>query len=199
MTAVFLKDAMLTNKRTSQLANFIFPLIHQWIFSFMLFLKMVFVVTLFYYRNASVTEKTNHLNCIFTKEVFAAPDIITNSAFITNFNVMFQLSVLILSWCTTYTSDSQLWTKFHWSKAYYIVHSSRNTPDFAKRNMLLQLGEWSAMLRSEHCGTSGPTLTAISPTSLRSRIGSKEPIPWDNILYFLLVCNRHLLHVYNSF
>jgi len=64
----------------------------------MLFLKMVFI-TLFYYRNASVTEKTNHLNCIFTKEVFAAPDIITNSAFLTNFNVfniMFQLSVLIL-------------------------------------------------------------------------------------------------------
>jgi hypothetical protein len=80
-----------------------------------------------YYRDASVTEKTNHLNCIFTKEVFAAPHIITNSAFLTNFNVfnaMFQLSVLILSWCTTCTSDSQLWTKFHWSKAYYIVHSS---------------------------------------------------------------------------
>lgn len=66
----------------------------------MLYLKMVFVITLFNYRNASVTEKTNHLNCIFTKEVFAAPDIFTNSAFITNFNVfnaMFQLSVIILT------------------------------------------------------------------------------------------------------
>jgi hypothetical protein len=38
---------------------------------------------------------------------------------------MFQLSVIILTWCTTCTSDSQLQTKFHWSKAYYIVHSSR--------------------------------------------------------------------------
>lgn len=110
MKAVFLKDAKLTNKRSSQLANFIFPLI-QWIFSFMLFLKMMFFITLFHYRNASVTEKTYHLNCIFTKEVFAAPDVITNSALLTNFNVfktMFQLSVIIVTWCTTCTSDSQL-------------------------------------------------------------------------------------------
>lgn len=51
------------------------------------------------------------LKCIFTKEVFAAPDIITSSAFLTNFNVfnaMYQLSVIILTWCTTCTSDSQL-------------------------------------------------------------------------------------------
>jgi hypothetical protein len=86
MTAVFFKDAMLTNKRSSQLANFIFLL-----FSFMLFLKMMLVITLFHYRNASVS--------IFSKEVFAAPDVITNSALLTNFyvfNAMFQLTVITL-------------------------------------------------------------------------------------------------------
>jgi uncharacterized protein with NAD-binding domain and iron-sulfur cluster len=61
---------------------------------------MVFVITLLLYRNASVAEKKNHLKCIFTKEVFAAPHTITNFAFLTNFNAfnaMFQLSVIILT------------------------------------------------------------------------------------------------------